>query len=579
MRKHLLLLTLFTFAAFTSNAQELVTGGNMEDSSAWVSIWRTDAADTGIINFNYTDSIPDAGEGGALRISGGGQAGAFIHQPVTLIGNHRYSWDAAFANIAEDTIENTWVELILSTTMPVASTDFGPGDGDYRMQMNTWFAADTLNYDGMLSDRFEFDGGLDPTGFVIPEDAPADWYIVVKAGCWNTANDPDPTFDFVFDDVTLFDHGANTIFNVENIVVGSVDNADDFTATIDMTYDADSVYMTYDIVDDSIVNEGASYQVDNIEIYFDMDNSKNVHFPRNGGWQKPIDDAYDTNDFQLRLVPDVEFSVNNSSRPGGASISGGYRQVYTETANGYQFILNIVWDSLLEGFDTSVDTIIGFDVLISDNDAVASDANRNQITWNSPTDKPFNDPSLFGTLKLSSENAFVAVPDNEKPTDPTNLAADDSTLTWDAATDNIAVLQYILYNGNSAVDTLYAKETGNTYTFSGLGLGEHTLGVVAIDNSGNKSAKATVVVTIEESGVDKNYASFTKVYPNPSNGVFNVLTEGYTDVNIVVYNIAGKEVVNDVFNEKYSFKLTETGVYFVHLNNGNEVETVKIIVR
>ena len=83
-----------------------------------------------------------------------------------------------------------------------------------------------------------------------------------------------------------------------------------------MSWDSDSIYMVYDVVDDSIVNAGASYQVDNIEIYFDMDNSKNIHYPRNGGWLQPIDAAYDTNDYQLRLVPDVAFAVNNNpARP------------------------------------------------------------------------------------------------------------------------------------------------------------------------------------------------------------------------------------------------------------------------
>ena len=86
-------------------------------------------------------------------------------------------------------------------------------------------------------------------------------------------------------------------------------------------------------------------------------------------------------------------------------------------------------NGLLSGFEPAAGTVIGFDVLLSDNDAVASDANRNQITWNSPTDKPFNDPSLFGVLKFvgSGSGYFEVIPDKEKPTAPATVTA---TLRW-----------------------------------------------------------------------------------------------------------------------------------------------------
>jgi len=110
--------------------------------------------------------------------------------------------------------------------------------------------------------------------FIPDTETQTEWYFVLKAGCWNDLNAP--TFIFLFDEIYLTDLGvAGTTFPIENIVFGTVDNAEDFTGTVNMSWDADSVYLKFIMVDDSIVNAGASYQVDNIEIYFDMDNSKN----------------------------------------------------------------------------------------------------------------------------------------------------------------------------------------------------------------------------------------------------------------------------------------------------------------
>ena len=58
------------------------------------------------------------------------------------------------------------------------------------------------------------------------------------------------------------------------------------------------------------------------------------------------------------------------------------------------------------------------------------------------------------------------------------------TLDWNAATDDVGVTGYRLYNGSTQVGTA----TGTTYTFSGLACGvTYTLGVTAVDAAGNES--------------------------------------------------------------------------------------------
>jgi Carbohydrate family 9 binding domain-like/Secretion system C-terminal sorting domain/Fibronectin type III domain len=380
-----------------------------------------------------------------------------------------------------------------------------------------------------------------------------------------------------------------TVLPVEHIVFGSVDSPEDFTGKVTMSWDADSLYMVYDCVDDSIVNMGASYQVDNIEIYFDMDNSKNIHWPRNGGWVQAVDAAYDTNDYQLRLVPDVPFVTNNTAKPGISISDTSVNQVYTRTENGYQFVLNIAWQGLMAGFEPVGGKQIGFDVLWSDNDKTASDANRNQITWNSPTAYPFNDPSLFGVLEFVAAGYFNVIPDEENPTAPATVTAtlsgSDVVLTWDAATDNRVVQQYIIMNNTAAVqavDTILAKQTDNTYTVTGLKQGKkYTFGIVAVDVYGHKSTKTNAAEIQIPVGIEQLTASGMMVYPNPSNGLFNISSESNSAVLLEVYNLTGGRVASTVFTQNYMLDLTgfSKGVYFLHLSAEGKTVVTKLIVQ
>jgi chitodextrinase len=86
--------------------------------------------------------------------------------------------------------------------------------------------------------------------------------------------------------------------------------------------------------------------------------------------------------------------------------------------------------------------------------------------------------------------------DNQPPTAPTNVTASlrtttSITLTWAAATDNVGVAAYGVYNGADLVQTT----AGLTGIVSGLTCGtNYTLAVDAFDASGNSSPKTTVMV-------------------------------------------------------------------------------------
>lgn len=95
-----------------------------------------------------------------------------------------------------------------------------------------------------------------------------------------------------------------------------------------------------------------------------------------------------------------------------------------------------------------------------------------------------------------------AVVDNEAPSTPTNLTAAnttarETTLSWDASTDNIGVTGYDIYQDGAVVATV----TGTTTVVSGLApLTTYAFSVIAKDASGNESAASnTVSVTTLES--------------------------------------------------------------------------------
>jgi hypothetical protein len=385
------------------------------------------------------------------------------------------------------------------------------------------------------------------------------------------------------DDISILSRVAQATnsFTAEKIVFGTVDDENDFSCDFNLSWDADSIYLFLDITDDSIVNTGASYQCDNIEVYYDMDNSKNIHWPRNGTWIANPDPSYDDNDWQCRLVPGVDYSVNNGSRP---SLSVGVRQAYVETETGYQFTLNIALDSLMPGFNRNPGRLIGFDLLISDNDnaAAVNDANRNQITFVSPTDKPYNDCSLFSTLQLEGGGMFSLIPDTEAPSAPPDLVADTLnrkvTLTWGQSTDNIAIMSYNVYRINTLVGNVLAKESGvNTYTLNDQDEGTRLYKVDAVDNHGNVSTRSEVEVTVSPYVfIFSPTTQEINVYPNPTtneliiNGVDNI-------TSIEVIGLSGN-VIRTFKNVStiYVDDLTD-GLYILKIYTADEVFTGRFI--
>ena len=90
--------------------------------------------------------------------------------------------------------------------------------------------------------------------------------------------------------------------------------------------------------------------------------------------------------------------------------------------------------------------------------------------------------------------------DSEAPTVPGTPAAlshttDSITFTWTASQDNVGVDRYVIYCDGEEIDFLQHIDVSSfSYTVDGLSMGEHEIGVQAVDFRGNQSAVSSAML-------------------------------------------------------------------------------------
>ncbi len=101
----------------------------------------------------------------------------------------------------------------------------------------------------------------------------------------------------------------------------------------------------------------------------------------------------------------------------------------------------------------------------------------------------------FSYGEVEDYTVFIGGGDDEAPTAPSGLAASNITMTsvslsWNAATDNVGVTGYQVYQNGS----LLANTTGTSYNVTGLNSGtNYSYYVIAEDAAGNESAQSNTV--------------------------------------------------------------------------------------
>ena len=192
--------------------------------------------------------------------------------------------------------------------------------------------------------------------------------------------DVPPVIDGVADDIWA---NAGKLY-ANNVLVGAGGNgSDNCSGSVQLLWDDNKIYALCTVTDDQLVHNGGDvYEDDNVELYFDSNNSKGS--------------SYDSDD--------VQFSFNYDSKT-IATIPSGYNTkgidfVVLPTNTGYNVEASIPWSNI-KCNDLKSDMLIGFEFMINDDDNGGS--RDNKISWNATSDNAWQSAFSFGTIKIVGE--------------------------------------------------------------------------------------------------------------------------------------------------------------------------------
>jgi len=164
----------------------------------------------------------------------------------------------------------------------------------------------------------------------------------------------------------------------------------------------------------------------------------------------------------------------------------------------------------------------------------------------------------------------------------------DSTVTV-----NLNVLPAIDNSITNNNPTLTANETGATYQWLDCDNGNAVINGETSQSftatvTGNYAVEITVGNCVDTSacenvtvvGIDELSKASVNIYPNPNNGIFNIITS--EQANITIYNMLGEMVLTKVLNggnHVLSLNSHPKGVYFINIQQNENVTTYKMIVK
>jgi hypothetical protein len=218
-----------------------------------------------------------------------------------------------------------------------------------------------------------------------------------------------PTID---GDVSDAAWAAASSMAIDNVSSGMMDDA--FSAEFKLLWDADNLYVSITVEDDTLRNDNkpsafAQDQNDFIDIYIDMDRLFPYTQNRdNGSWWN----LYDVNDFQVQLLRDDAYMNIGTQFPGQTidAAASGITSAQAEVTGGYTIEVAIPFDNLLAGgFDAVHNARLGFEVMVGDADGDTLRDGR--VAWNmaAGVDLAWQDPKLWGLIVLD-DGSGVSLP-------------------------------------------------------------------------------------------------------------------------------------------------------------------------
>lgn len=195
-----------------------------------------------------------------------------------------------------------------------------------------------------------------------------------------------PVIDGTID--PIWNDERNAVFKAENLLVGTNVTPTDLSGYCRLLWDEQFVYLLAEVTDDVKMKDSQNtYEDDNVEVYFDANNSKGS--------------SYDTNDVQY------SFRWNDGTAigvlPSGRASTGIVYSI-AATDQGYVVEAKIPWSTLQT---TPVhEQQIGFEFMINDDD---DGSGRDvKLSWNASSDQAWQNASLFGTIQIDAQT-IVAV--------------------------------------------------------------------------------------------------------------------------------------------------------------------------
>ena len=148
----------------------------------------------------------------------------------------------------------------------------------------------------------------------------------------------------------------------------------------------------------------------------------------------------------------------------------------------------------------------------------------------------------------------------------------DVALTWVASAD---AESYLIKRDGENIGTVTETSFSDVLNESGI----YKYSVYAVNANGSMSAPVSVMVTVDFTGVEEAQAINVSVYPNPANGVLNVVTNA-NNYEYQIVNSLGQVVLSGNANGRTAVNVSElNGVYFLRIIADGDVIVRKITVK
>lgn len=164
---------------------------------------------------------------------------------------------------------------------------------------------------------------------------------------------------------------------------------------------------------------------------------------------------------------------------------------------------------------------------------------------------------IYSPVVGSTYNVTFTVTDGANAIATASITFDNSTYTTNS-------------NGQVTIGSI-PSGTYN-YTVSATGYNEVNGSVMVYKEDVSRTTSLTLFSDIEQIVSDLAY----KVFPNPSNGIFNIQCQGKN--NIQVFDLNGKIVMEKQIENSGQINLIQKGTYIIQLNNGKTNTSQKVVV-